>query len=88
MAEFYDNSPMDVHIFIEAREQMEREKWERSRLVAYYAVIPHTDSKKGNRRMTDLIPFPWDKKAKSKGLKKLSKHQIKMLVKWEKRHGK
>lgn len=37
----------------------QQEAWERSRLVAYFSVMPHT--KKGKiKAPTDLVKFPWE----------------------------
>lgn len=42
------------------READERAKWERARTLATITIQPHI---KGKMSATNLLPFPWDKKA-------------------------
>lgn len=40
-------------------ETMSREAWERSRMVAWAAIRPHS---KPSTKPTDILQFPWDEK--------------------------
>jgi len=58
---FGDMTPREfanaVNGYAEDLDQASRERWEQSRLIAYYAVAPHM--KKG-KTMQATIPLPWD----------------------------
>ena len=41
----------------EARRDAERGEWDRTRVLALFAVSPYT---KGSLRAHDILPFPWD----------------------------
>ena len=82
----------DISRKIEAHQRNEQSDWERARLVSYFAVMPHIDSKKGNMTMQKMIPFPWDESAKPKRPRKLTEADKKWLDDMDrlmkKRHGK
>jgi hypothetical protein len=60
-AMFADMTPREfanaVTGYAQELEQASRERWEQSRMTAYYAVAPHL--KKG-QTMHSMIPLPWD----------------------------
>ena len=59
-------------------EMQERQEWERTRWAAALALAPH--AKKGQKiKPTDLCIFPWEKKRKDKGSKKLLQNTLKSL---------
>lgn len=62
----------------EQEEMRQRQEWERARWSAAVALQPHT--KKGSSlKPTDLIIFPWEKKPKRKGNKRLLANTLKSL---------
>ena len=59
-------------------DMQERNEWERTRWAAALALSPH--AKKGQKiKPTDLCIFPWEKKRKNKGSKKLLQNTLKSL---------
>ena len=64
LAEVYALTPEELSPILEAwaerDEERRRERWEQTRLLAYFATLPY--QKKGRRfRPQDLLPFPWEK---------------------------
>jgi len=61
--EFYDSTPREFYNRLEghrkAKEDEHRADWERARLVAFYAIVPHLKKGSGNS-MDKVIPLPWD----------------------------
>lgn len=52
---------------IEGYESRQRDEWERTRLMAWYAAVgPHLDPKKLEKSPQKFMPFPWDKVSKTK----------------------
>ena len=61
LAEVYALTPEELSPILEAwaerDEERRRERWEQTRLLAYFATLPY--QKKGRRfRPQDLLPFP------------------------------
>ena len=62
--------------FFELEETRERHQWERQRWLATVLLQPHT--KKGTSlKPTDIVKFPWDKKAKKNSDNKLLSNTLK-----------
>lgn len=59
-AELWDMTPRTFANLLEGYEARERSKWERTRLMMWAALVPHT---KTNIQITpaDVLPLPWDK---------------------------
>ena len=57
----------------EARRDAERGEWERTRVLALFAVSPYT---KGNLRAHDILPFPWDDEQTEERREKLSREEL------------
>lgn len=56
-----------------------RDRWEQTRMIAFYAVKPHT--KEGAlKRIVDLFPLPWDQKQTVRTLTEDEKNRLK---KWD-----
>ena len=59
-------------------ELRQRQEWERARWIAALSLAPH--AKKGQRiKPADLCIFPWEKKSKGKGNKRLLANTLKSL---------
>ena len=51
-----------LSLAIEGKIEKDRESWEQTRIIAYYAIAPHLGT---NKSMTSVLPFEWDKKVKA-----------------------
>ena len=69
---------MDINRKIIAHHNREKAEWERARMIAYYALIPHIDKKK-SANITKLIPFPWDEKKSGAGRRPETKEDAEWL---------
>lgn len=58
-AELWDITPRSFANMLEGYEARERSKWERTRLMMWAALVPHT---KQNTQLApiDVLPLPWD----------------------------
>jgi len=52
---------------IDGYEARQRDEWERTRLLSWYAAVgPHLDPKKLEKSPQKFMPLPWDKASKNK----------------------
>ena len=58
--EFLSMTPRFFANAIEGYELAQRERWEQTRMLAYFTVSPHLNPKKANPTPQKLWPFPWD----------------------------
>lgn len=63
-AELYGMTPRQfwnrLHGWEELQMKGHRERWEQTRTLAFWSLVPHIDSKKKELKKTDIEIFPWD----------------------------
>lgn len=57
-------------------EQMNRERWEQVRIIAFHSIVSHLGKKSKIKSPTDLIPFPWDKNSIAKVYSEEEKREL------------
>lgn len=75
-----------LHYHFKNKNEEDRRSWEQTRMVCYYALLPHSGKK--TIKLTDILEFDWDKKALDSGESKaMTKEDIQQIFKAHKLNG-
>lgn len=70
-------TPLEFHeawrLWAEREQDMEKDRWERMRILAAYFVQPYS---KKSVRPKELLPLPWDKTPEDDGREAVSKEEL------------
>ena len=58
LTEFYDADLFDINLLASRLEEVERDEWERTRMMMWAVLAPHSKKKQGPE---EIITFPWEK---------------------------
>lgn len=81
-AQFWEETPREFALrldgYTKRQETEARDRWEQTRILAYYVAAPHL---KQSMTITKFFPLPWDDEAREKNRPKLTEEQVQKLLK-------